>query len=42
VLKPLGLPLSEKQMPQVVENIGSGRKSEEALEYAFVRVKQAL
>jgi hypothetical protein len=30
----LGLPLSEKQIPQVVENLESGGKSIEALETA--------
>ena len=30
----LGLPLSEKQIPQVVENLESGGKSREALETA--------
>jgi hypothetical protein len=31
LLKPLGLPLSEKQIPQVVEILESGRKSKESL-----------
>ena len=34
VLSRLGLPLSEKQIPQVVENLESGGKSKEALETA--------
>ena len=38
----LGLPLSEKQIPQVVENLESGDKSREALETGTLRVKQAL
>jgi len=42
MLKPLGLPLSEKQSPQVVENIENGWNSKEALEQAAMRVKQAL
>ena len=33
-LSRLGLPLSEKQIPQVVENYESGGKSKEALETA--------
>jgi hypothetical protein len=41
-LKGLGLPLSEKQIPQVVENLNSGRKPREALETAAVLVRQAL
>jgi hypothetical protein len=40
VLSPLGLPLSEKQIPQVVENIESGWKSRQALERADVRPRQ--
>ena len=32
LLKRLGLPLSEEQIPQVVEKIESGGESEEALE----------
>ena len=36
----LGLPLSEKQIPQVIENHESGEKSKEALERAGVRPKQ--
>jgi hypothetical protein len=39
-LSPLGLPLSEKQIPQVVENIESGWKSRQALERADVRPRQ--
>ena len=42
VLDGLGLSLSEKQIPQVVENLGSGDKSREVLEMAALRVKQAL
>lgn len=42
VLDGLGLSLSEKQIPQVVENLGSGDKSREALEIVALRVKQAL
>jgi hypothetical protein len=38
----LGLPLSEKQIPQVIEKYESGEKPKEALERAAVRVKQAL
>jgi hypothetical protein len=41
-LNRLGLPLSEKQIPQVVEKHESGEKPKEALERAAVRVKQAL
>ena len=37
----LGLLLSEKQIPQVVENLESGDKSREALETVTLRVKQA-
>jgi len=39
-LKRLELPLSEKQNPQVVENLESGDKSREALETGTLRVKQ--
>jgi hypothetical protein len=39
-LSRLGLPLSEKQIPQVVENPESGGKSTEALERAFMRPRQ--
>jgi hypothetical protein len=39
-LSPLGLALSEKQIPQVVENPESGGKSTEALERAFMRPRQ--
>ena len=42
VLSRLGLPLSEKQIPQVVENLESGDDSKEALETVPLRVKQAL
>jgi hypothetical protein len=42
VLDGLGLSLSEKQIPQVVENLRSGDKSREALEMVALRVKQAL
>ena len=31
LLKPLGLPLSEKQIPQVIEILESGGKSKEAM-----------
>jgi hypothetical protein len=41
-LKGLGSLLSEKQIPQVVENLESGDKSREALETVALRVKQAL
>ncbi len=41
-LRGLGLPLSEKQIPQVVENLESGDESKEALETVALRVKQAL
>jgi len=40
LLKPLGLPLSEKQIPQVVEILESGGKSKEALETATLRPRQ--
>jgi hypothetical protein len=36
------LALSEKQIPQVVENLESGGKPKEVLERAARRVKQAL
>jgi uncharacterized protein (DUF1778 family) len=36
----LGLPLSEKQIPQVVENLESGGKPKEALERAIMRPRQ--
>jgi hypothetical protein len=42
VLDGLGLSLSEKQIPQVVENLGSGDKPRGALEMVALRVKQAL
>jgi hypothetical protein len=38
----LGKASSEKQIPQVVENLESGDKSREALETGTLRVKQAL
>jgi hypothetical protein len=46
VIKPLalsllGLLLSEKQIPQVVENLESGGKPKEALERAVMRPRQA-
>jgi hypothetical protein len=41
-LRRLGLVLSEKQIPQVIEKIVSGDKREEALERVILRVKQAL
>jgi hypothetical protein len=41
-LSRLGLPLSEKQIPQVVENLESGDKSREALETVALLVRQAL
>jgi hypothetical protein len=41
-LNRLGLPLSEKQIPQVVEKHESREKPKEALERAAVRVKQML
>ena len=39
-LSPLGLALSEKQIPQVVENLESGGKPKEALERAALRPRQ--
>jgi len=36
----LGLPLSEKQIPQVVEKPESGGKSKEALEITALRPRQ--
>jgi hypothetical protein len=36
------MPLSEKQIPQVVEKPESGCKSKEALETIALRAKQAL
>jgi len=42
VLNGLGLPSSEKQVPQIVENLASGGKPREALETAAVLVRQAL
>jgi hypothetical protein len=41
-LKRLGLPLSEKQIPQVIENPESGGKSKRALEPVWLRVDQAI
>jgi hypothetical protein len=41
-LSGLGLLLSEKQIPQVVENLESGDKSGEALETVALLVRQAL
>ncbi len=38
----LGLALSEKQIPQIVESLESGYELKEALETIAVRVKQAL
>jgi hypothetical protein len=38
----LGLALSGKQIPQIVENIESGNKAKEALEPVALSVKQAL
>jgi len=39
-LSPFGLPLSEKQIPQVVEKHENGEKPKEALERAGVRPRQ--
>jgi hypothetical protein len=39
-LSRLGLPLSEKQIPQVVENLESGGKPKEALERVAMRPRQ--
>jgi hypothetical protein len=39
-LSRLGLPLSEKQIPQVVENLESGGEPKEALERAAMRPRQ--
>ena len=39
-LSRLGLPSSEKQIPQVVENLKSGGKPKEALETASLRPSQ--
>ena len=41
-LSRLGLPLSEKQIPQVVENLESGGKPKEALERVAMRPRQVL
>jgi hypothetical protein len=41
-LSGLGLPFSEKQIPQVVENPESGAKFNEVLEPVALRVKQTL
>ena len=40
VLRLLGLLLSEKQIPQVVENLENGDESKEALERAVMRPRQ--
>ena len=40
VLEPLGLALSEEQIPQVVENLRSEGKSKDALEWATLRPRQ--
>ena len=40
LLSRLGLPLSEKQIPQVVENLESGGKPKEALERVAMRPRQ--
>ena len=37
---PLGLPLSEKQIPQVIENLESGDKPKEVLEGTVMRPRQ--
>lgn len=37
----LGLLLSEKQIPQVVENLGRGNESKEPLEWMSLLVRQA-
>jgi hypothetical protein len=42
ILRALGKALSEKQIPQLVENLESGDKPIEALETVALRVKQAL
>jgi hypothetical protein len=39
-LSTLGLPLSEKQIPQIVENLESGGKPKEALETVAMRPRQ--
>ena len=39
-LIPFGLPSSEKQIPQVVENLESGGKPKEALERTVMRPRQ--
>lgn len=41
-LKPLELPLSEKQTPRIVGNIRKREELKEALEHSGLRVKQAL
>jgi hypothetical protein len=41
-LRELGKASSEKQIPQVVENLESGCNQKEALETNTLRVKQAL
>jgi hypothetical protein len=40
--EPWGLALSEKQIPQVVENLESGGKPKEALERVAMRPRQVL
>ena len=42
LLTALGKASSEKQIPQVVENLESGANQKEALEPVGLRVKQAL
>ncbi len=39
-LRRLGLPLSKKQIPQVVETFESGSKPKEALETTALRLRQ--
>jgi hypothetical protein len=41
-MRALGKALSEKQIPQVLENPESGGKSKEALETVELRVKKSL
>ena len=36
----LGLPLSEKQIPQVIENLESGGKTKEGLDRTVMRPRQ--
>jgi len=40
MLNPLGMLLSEKQIPQVIENLESGGKAKEALEHAEMRPRK--